>query len=180
MRVGNSRGISRREKFWESLWWWSYLRWMEEYLSAAEVARWCNVHYRTIENWKAQEKIESKDGKYGLKSAIAYRIGELVRELAEIKDNPLAELKQQKLAAEVEAQKAIARIKFLEAEQKEEKLVDAEAVSVAWVNYIQSCKAKLRSMPAKLANQLSGISDPEEIREILLFWINEALTELSE
>ena len=152
---------------------------MEEYLSAAEVASYLDVGYRTIENWKAQGKIESKDGKYGLKSAIAYRIEQLNDELEAIKDDGSLELKKQKLIAEVDERKAIAKIKNLEAEQKEGTLVIAEEVLNAWANLIQACKAKLIAVPSKLALELSGMDDPEAIQERLQEEIDTALTELS-
>ena len=153
---------------------------MEEYLSAAEVASYLDVGYRTIENWKAQGKIKSKDGKYGLKSAIAYRIEQLNDELEAIKDDGSLELKKQKLIAEVDERKAIAKIKNLEAEKKEGILVEAEEVLNEWANFIQACKAKLIAVPSKLALELSGIDDPEAIQERLQEEIDTALTELSE
>lgn len=100
---------------------------MERYLSAAEVAKWVGVHYRTIENWAAQGHLERENGKYGLLSAMRYKMSQLEKELDEIKNNPNVELKQQKLAAEVDKERAIARIKNLEADEKAGKLVDAES-----------------------------------------------------
>ena len=153
---------------------------VEEYLSAAGVAKWVGVHYRSIENWKAQGKIESKEGKYGLKSAIAYRINSLEEEISQLKIDPNLQLKVQKLAAEVEAKKAIARIKNAEADKVEGSLVDAEEVLSEWANLIQACKAKLNAVPSKLALELSGMDDPEAIQERLQEEIDTALTELSE
>lgn len=151
---------------------------MEQFLSAAEVAKWVGVHYRTIENWAAQDYLERKDGKYGLLSAFQYKIGVLEKELAGIKDNPKNELALQKLAADVETQKAIARIKNLEADEKAGKLVDADEVLVAWQNLIAGCKAKLLALPVKLALELSGLDNPEEIQGRLTSVIDEALKEL--
>ena len=153
---------------------------MEEYLSAAEVAKWLDVGYRTIENWKAQGRIESKEGKYGLRSAIAYRINSLEEEINQLKIDPNLQLKVQKLAAEVEAKKAIARIKNAEADKVEGSLVDAEEVLNQWANFIQACKAKLIAVPSKLALELSGMDDPEVVQERLQEEIDTALTELSE
>lgn len=150
----------------------------EHFLSAAEVASWAGVHYRTIENWKAQGKIESEGGKYGLKSAIKYRIGELERELEEIKNNPQAELKYQKLLAEVETQKAIARIRNLEADQLEGKLVEASEVIEIWKNAIAACKSKFLAIPSRLALELSGMDNPEAIQGRITEVVEEALKEL--
>ena len=84
----------------------------------------------------------------------------------------------QKLAAEVDKEKAIARLKNLEADQKEGKLVDVEQVKQAWDNHNANCKAKLLSIPAKLALELSGIEEPELIQVRLTEVIDEALIEL--
>ena len=154
---------------------------MESFLSAVQVAEFVGVSYRTIENWSAQGFLTKDDqGKYGLLSAFKHRIFLLEKELAEIKDNPNAELKTQKLAAEVDKEKAIARLKNLEADEKEGKLVAAEQVKQTWDNHNANCKAKLLSIPAKLALELSGIEEPEVIQNRLTEVIDEALVELSE
>ncbi len=152
---------------------------MESFLSAVQVAEYVKVSYRTIENWSAQGFLTKDDqGKYGLISALTHRISLLEKELAEIKDNPNAELRTQKLAAEVEKERAIARLKNLEADEKEGKLVNVEQVKQAWDNHNANCKAKLLSIPAKLALELSGIEEPEVIQNRLTEVIDEALLEL--
>ena len=152
----------------------------EQYLSAAEVAKAVNVHYRTIENWAAQGFLERKDGKYGLISALRYRIGKLEEEVTGLKHNPKQELELQKLTAEVEERKAIARIKNMEADLMAGKLVDAEEAVDAWENAIANVKAKLLAIPAKLALELSGISSPKKIMARLRQVIDEALREFGD
>ncbi|MEM9272394.1 MAG: hypothetical protein AAGA80_05450 [Cyanobacteria bacterium P01_F01_bin.143] len=153
---------------------------MESFLSAVQVAEFVGVSYHTIENWSAQGFLTKDDqGKYGLISALTHKISLLDQELADIKNNPNAELKTQKLAAEVHKEKAIARLKNLEADEKEGKLVDAEQVKQTWDNHNANCKAKLLSIPAKLALELSGIEEPEIIQNRLTEVIDEALIELS-
>lgn len=152
----------------------------EQYLSAAEVAKVVGVHYRTIENWKAQEKIESQGGKYGLLSAVKYRIEDLGSQLDEFEKNPKLALNLQKLKHEVNKEEAIARIKNLEVEEKEGQLVRAEDVEQVWNDLIANCKAKFLALPTKVALQLSGISDPEEIQSILKRLFDQALEELSD
>ena len=154
---------------------------MESFLSAVQVAEFVGVSYRTIENWSAQGFLTKDDqGKYGLISALTHRIFLLEKELTEIKDNPNAELRTQKLAAEVEKERAIARLRNLEADEKEGKLVDAEQVKQVWNNHNANCKAKLLSIPAKLALELSGVEEPELIQVRLTEVIDEALVELAE
>ncbi|MEM9271510.1 MAG: hypothetical protein AAGA80_00915 [Cyanobacteria bacterium P01_F01_bin.143] len=154
---------------------------MESFLSAVQVAEFVGVSYRTIENWSAQGFLTKDDqGKYGLISALTHRISILDKELMEIKHDPNAELRTQKLAAEVDKERAIARLKNLEADEKEGKLVSAEQVKQIWDNHNANCKAKLLSIPAKLALELSGIEEPELIQVRLTEVIDEALMELVE
>ena len=55
---------------------------MESFLSAVQVAEFVGVSYRTIENWSAQGFLTKDDqGKYGLLSALTYRISLLEKEL---------------------------------------------------------------------------------------------------
>lgn len=150
----------------------------EQYLSAAEVAKNVGVHYRTIENWAAQEFLQRSEGKYGLISALRYRIGQLEAEVEGLKNNPKAELQLQKLKEEVAERKAIARIKNMEADKLEGKLVDAEETLFVWKNAIANAKAKFLAIPAKLALELSGASSPVEIEARLRRVIDEALEEL--
>lgn len=152
----------------------------EQYLSAAVVAKIVGVHYRTVENWASQEYLERKNGKYGLISALRYRIGQLQDEVQGLKDNPKAELQLQKLREEVAERKAIARIKNMEADLLEGKLVDAEEAMAAWKNAIANVKAKLLAIPAKLALELSGISSPKKIMARLRQVIDSALKEFGE
>lgn len=150
----------------------------EQYLSAAEVAKHVGVHYRTVENWAAQELLERRNGKYGLVSALRHRIGQLEAEVTGLKNNPKSELQLQKLQAEVEERKAIARIKNMEADLLAGKLVDAEEVLHEWKNQIANVKAKLLAIPAKVALELSGLNSPKKIMARLRQVIDEALNEL--
>lgn len=93
----------------------------EQFLSAAEVAKVVGVHYRTIENWAAQAFLSRGNGKYGLVSALKYRISQLEDEVQKLKDNPKAELQIQKLKEEVAERRAIAKIKNMEADLMEGK-----------------------------------------------------------
>lgn len=151
----------------------------EYYLSAAEVAKYAGVTYRTIENWAAQEFLSRDKGKYGLISALQYRIKKLEAEVTGLKDNPKAELQIQKLTEEVAERKAIARIKNMEADLMAEKLVDAKEVLDAWKNEIINVRAKMLAIPSKMALELSGLDKPEDIQERLNRVIDEALIELS-
>ena len=152
----------------------------EQYLSAAEVGKYLKTSYRNVENWAAKGHISRNNGKYGLFSAMQYQVEQLREQLEEQKANlDISELRKQKLQAEVDKERAIARIKKLEADKAEGLLVDAEEVLQAWNSYILRCRAKLLSLPTKLALELAGIEQPEIIQERLTKVIDEALAELS-
>ena len=97
----------------------------------------------------------------------------------EYKDNPKAKLQLQKLQAEVEERKAIARMKNMEADLMEGKLINAKEALVEWQNAIANVKAKLIAIPTKTALELSGLISPEDMQFRLTQVINEALAELS-
>lgn len=153
----------------------------EQYLTAAEVAKCLDVTYRTVENWAAQGFLARDNGKYGLISALQYRIKQLSDDINSHKSNSdIAALKLRKLQAETDKEIAIARIRKLEADQMEGILVDAEQVGAAWKGYVLRCRAKLLSLPNKLALELSGIDNEAEIEQILQKTIDEALAELTQ
>lgn len=147
-------------------------------MSAAEVAKIVGVHYRTIENWAAQDFLERSSGKYGLISALKYRICQLQDEVQGLKDNPKAELQIQKLKEEVAERRAIARIKNMEADLLEGKLVDTEESLVAWSNAVANARAKFLAIPSKLALEVLGMDKPEDIEARIREVIYEGLTEL--
>ena len=151
----------------------------EQYLSAAEIAKFLDVSYRTVENWAAKGHIARNNRKYGLFSALQYRHKQLKEQL-EVQKSKLGmdELRKQKLVAEVDKERAIAKIKRLEADKLEEKLVDAEEVALAWKGYVLRCRAKLLSLPTKLALELASLNTESEIQQILEKTIDEALEEL--
>ena len=149
---------------------------MEEiYLSGKELGSLIDKPVRTIENWAAGNHIQqNSQGQYGLISAFKYQLATITQKLerneqrleeAEAsKDEVKLMAGQRKLIAEADKEEAIARIKNMEADLMEGKLVDAELVLAQWQNAIAKTKAKFISLPAKLALELSGIDKPEAIQ----------------
>lgn len=163
----------------------------EIYLSARELGQYIDTPVRTIENWAAASKIQQdSQGKYGLISAFRFQLERLEEDLAKLSDEKAeliqrlnenwAEARERKAIAEADKEVAMARIKELELEKLQKKLIDAEQVEVIWTNLIANCRSKFSSLPTKLALQLSSIEVPEEIQEILSENINECLAELGE
>ncbi len=152
----------------------------EQYLSAAEVAKYLGISYRNIENWAALGHISRHNRKYGLFSALQYQNKKFKEQLEAQKSKlDMSELRKQKLQADVDTQRALARIKNLEADKEEERVVNAEEVAEVWKGYILRCRAKLLSLPTKLALQLASIKIESEIKQILEKNLDEALAELS-
>ncbi|MEM8828780.1 MAG: hypothetical protein AAGE96_05415 [Cyanobacteria bacterium P01_G01_bin.19] len=168
----------------------------EIYLSAKELAQQIDSKVRTIENWAANGNIEQNEkGKYGLISALKYQNEKLSLELGRTKlllqekeaeldrsDDELVKkafaATQRKTIAEADKEEALARIKKLEADKLEEILIEAEEVKAVWVNAIANVKAKFINLPAKLALELSGLTQPAQIQDRLTKAIDEALIEL--
>lgn len=152
----------------------------ENYLTAVEVSKYVGVSNRTVETWAAKGFIDRANGKYGLISAMKYRLEKVNKDMASYKEKlDVSELRKQKLQADVDTQKAVARIKLVEAEREEGKLVDAEEVADLWNAYVIRCRSKLLSIPVKLAYQLASLKNEIDIQNLLQANIDEALRELS-
>ena len=154
---------------------------MEEiYLSAGEVGKYLDTSFRNVQNWADNGHVVKVDGKFGLISAFKHQTNQLQQQLENHKSKfDVSELKLRKLQAETDKEIAIARIRKLEADKMEGLLVDAEQVGTAWKGYVLRCRAKLLSLPNKLALELSGIDNEAEIERILQKTIDEALAELT-
>ena len=67
----------------------------------------------------------------------------------------------------------------MEVEVLKENLLAADSVLSEWQACIASCRAKLLSLPTKLAFKISNIDETHEIERFLKHSINESLIELS-
>ncbi len=163
---------------------------MEIYLSARELGNYIDKPVRTIENWAAAGHVQQNEqGKYGLISAFKYQLESvevksartklLLEEAREKQNEDDKDVRERKLRAEADKEEALARIKTLEADKLEGKLVDAESVLIEWKNAIANAQAKFLSIPTKMALELSGIDKPELIAARLTQVIHEALNELA-
>ena len=57
-------------------------------------------------------------------------------------------------------------------------MVDGEEVALTWKGYVLRCRAKLLSLPTKLALELASLNTESDIQQILEKTIDEALQEL--
>ena len=75
---------------------------------------------------------------------------------------------------------AQARKAELEADQLEGSLIPAELVQDTWVNLISNARAKMLSLPSRLAHLMITIDSYTEAEKLLKENINEALQELAD
>ena len=92
----------------------------------------------------------------------------------------MAELKQEKLEAQTILLKAVARTKEIELEVALGKLIKDRSLEEKWSYSLVGFKAKLESIPNKLALELSAIESDRDIQDVLHKSINEALSELED
>lgn len=92
----------------------------------------------------------------------------------------MAELKQEKLEAQTRLLKAVARTKEIELEVVLGKLIKDRSLEEKWSYSLVGFKAKLESIPNKLALELSAIDCERNISDVLHKSISEALSELED
>ena len=90
----------------------------------------------------------------------------------------MAELKQEKLEAQTRLLKAVARTKQIELDVALGILVKDRELEQSWSYSLVGFKAKLESIPNKLALELSAIDGDRDVHQVLYRSISEALEEL--
>ena len=92
----------------------------------------------------------------------------------------MAELKQSKLEAQTRLLKAVARTKEIELSVALGKLVKDSELEEKWSYSLVGFKAKLESIPNKLALELSAVDSDRDVKDVLHKSITEALSELQD
>ena len=127
--------------------------------------------------------------KYDLIEILSYfaqqlssEVDELQQKLKQLSPNShssaMAHLKQSKLEAQTRLLKAVARTKEIELDVALGQLVENRSLESKWSYSLVGFKAKLESIPNKLALELSATKSDRDIRDVLLGSITEALSEL--
>lgn len=91
----------------------------------------------------------------------------------------IKELKNKKIEAQTRLQTAVASLKEIKLKELQSVLVSNKDLEESWSYSLVGFKAKLESIPNKLALQLSSISNNSTVRDILTKLISESLEELS-
>ena len=73
-----------------------------------------------------------------------------------------------------------ANIASLDQKIKEGKLIPADVVEGAWVDFVAAFRAKVLSVPTKAAHQFIGLNDLAQIQDVLKEHLYEALAELAD
>ena len=90
----------------------------------------------------------------------------------------IKELKNQKIEAQTRLQIAVASLKEIKLKELQGELVTSKDLEEKWSYSLVGFKAKLESMPNKVALQLSDVTNHQDVRDILAKLISESLEEL--
>jgi phage terminase Nu1 subunit (DNA packaging protein) len=143
--------------------------------TSIEIAKFTGLSDRTVRDWQSKEIVPRGDSA-DMATIVRAIIAELKRQKEEKKgENPD---KTSLYAEEVRLTRARADKVELEIAEKAGTLVSGEEVVKIWAGYIHACRARLLSLPTKLAAELAGTPDPIAVEGILKIVIDEALEEL--
>lgn len=140
-------------------------------LTSFEIAKQTGIPDRTIRYWQAQGIVPKSGEMLEILTAI---IAHYQKENSSNKEKKGALYEE-----EVRLTRARADKIELEVAEKEGTLIKVSEVVKVWSDYILACRAKLLSVPTKLAYELAGESDPLAIESILREVIDESLRELA-
>ena len=142
-------------------------------LNKTESAAFFQISVQALSNWDI-EPVEKKGNQvfYDLRDLVKYKHAYIPDEGEEDKKLDLSQ-ERAKLTIE-QTRKA-----KLERKQLEGSLLDVEAVTVAMQQMTSAVRAKLLSIPTKLAQDLVNIETPLEVQEKIKAQIYELLNELS-
>ena len=138
-------------------------------LTQTQVAALFGVTPRTVRDWADAPR--NGDGSYHGPAIVAYYLAKRVG--ADGEDGERHPTQRERLAA-AQAEKVESENRVRRGE-----LVEVEQVGVEWDDLVLNARAKLLSLPTKIAPQLVGRTDPNAIRSILRSEINAALIELA-
>jgi phage terminase Nu1 subunit (DNA packaging protein) len=149
------------------------------YLTAKELGQILGVSGRTIETWADKEFLLRSNNRQGfdLVTGAGYRISDLTEKIEKAKNN--SEDGKRLYVAQCRKTEAEASVKELELEEKKGNLIPInEAVNEIKDAFVR-VRARMVAIPTRLAPELAGITDPQQVAARLQSVIDEALNELS-
>jgi phage terminase Nu1 subunit (DNA packaging protein) len=131
------------------------------------------VPERTIRDWQAKGIVpKTAELALAVQAVIAYYKRQ-IEKIAESSGDDDA-LKAEK----IRLTRAQADKVELELALRQGELVEARQTVLVWSNYILACRSRLLGLPSKFAYELSGITEPALIQQILEEAVDEVLQEL--
>ncbi|QQX80849.1 hypothetical protein JK628_02955 [Shewanella sp. KX20019] len=151
----------------------------EHLLIKKMMAKSLGISVQAFDNWNVSPEFrQGRSTFYSVRSVLDNRINHVSNKLEE---------KQQRDPSTLDIDEERARLVAAQADKTEleVKLLKRESVKIEevtheWAEMIGNCRAKLLSIPTKIAPKLLGIDDISEAQQILKDAIFEALTELSD
>lgn len=146
-------------------------------IAPTEIHRLTGIPIRTLQNWSANGTIpKSHDLSLIVKSILLYKD----KQIEDANDSYSDEdhHHEKLLNARIRLTEAQAEKEELNNSKTKQELVSALDVSLTWSKAVSASKAKLTTIPLKLANELTNIDNPLVIQQILEDRIHEVLTEL--
>lgn len=142
-------------------------------LTSRAIGQHCGIPERTIRDWQAKGIVpKTADYALAVQAVIAYYKRQ-IEEIAEASgDDDMLK------AEKIRLTRAQADKVELELSLRQGELVEAHSTVLVWSKYILSCRSRLLGLPAKVAYELAGITDPALIQQILQEVVDEAIAEL--
>jgi phage terminase Nu1 subunit (DNA packaging protein) len=142
-------------------------------LTSRAIGQHCGIPERTIRDWQAKGIVpKTADLGVAVQAVIAH-YKQQIREIAESSGDDDA-LKAEK----IRLTRAQADKVELELSVRQGELVEARQTVLVWSRYLLACRSRLLGLPSKFAYELSGMTDPVIVQQILEEGVDEVLQEL--
>jgi phage terminase Nu1 subunit (DNA packaging protein) len=153
----------------------------ESWGSIPEVGRVTGVPSRTIENWKANGIIPvNQFNEVGVFAVFKQDLSRKEEEIDRLKGNsPTKDLGERLTLAQCRKIEAEADLKELELEKAKALLIEIKEVESTLSHVLTTVKSRIAALPARVASQVSGMTEPRAIAALLTKVLDEALNELS-
>lgn len=143
------------------------------FLTSRQIGEHCGVPERTIRDWQTKGIVPKVEQLSFAVQAVIAHYKQQIKEVAEASgDDDMLK------AEKIRLTRAQADKCELELSLRQGELVEAHSTVLVWSKYVLSCRSRLLGMPAKVAYELSGVSDPTLIQQILQEVVDEAIAEL--
>lgn len=144
-----------------------------ESLTSRAIGQHCGIPERTIRDWQAKGIVPKTQEMAIAVQAIIAHYKQQIKEIAESSGDDDALTLEKIRLTRAQADKV-----ELELSVRQGELVEARETVLVWSKFVLSCRSRLLGLPSKVAYELSGVSDPVLIQQILQEVVDEAIAEL--